>query len=114
MGQATPNFSHDESYPSAHQGQSHFVGSSSNPLENQTATITWDMRTVLDTANPQSPTAYVNYNHTCYPAHQIKVNGVVIHSYIPPDNSPSCLFTCLVSHDYMRTGVSPTVTVPTH
>jgi len=85
-----------------------------HPLENQSATITWDMRTVLDTTNPLSPTAYVNYNHTCYPAHQVKVNGAVIYSYIPPDNSPSYLFTCLVRHDYMRVGVTQSTAVPAH
>jgi hypothetical protein len=36
---ATPAFSHDESYPSATEGQSHFTGSAANPLENPAATI---------------------------------------------------------------------------
>ena len=72
------------------------------------------MRTVLDTTNPSSPTAYVNYNHTCYPAHQIKVNGAVIYSYIPPDDSSNYLFTCLVLHDYKRVGVTQPTSVPTH
>ena len=110
-GKATPNFSHDESYPFAHQAQVHYVGASANPLEDQNATITWDMRTVIDTTNQLAPTAYVNYNHTCYPAHQVKVDGAVIYYYEPPDNSPSYLVTCLVLHDFKRTGVTSAVVV---
>ena len=106
--------SYDVSYPYAHQAQVHYVGSVYNSLESSIATITWDMRTVLDTTNPQSPTAYVNYNHTCYPAHQIKVNGAVIYSYIPPDDSPNYLLTCLVLHDFKRVGVTQPTSVPTH
>jgi hypothetical protein len=105
---------YDVSYPYAHQAQVHYVGSVYNSLESSIATITWDMRTVLDTTNPSSPTAYVNYNHTCYPAHQIKVNGAVIYSYIPPDDSSNYLFTCLVLHDYKRVGVTQPTSVPTH
>ena len=94
-GQATPAFSYDVSFPFANQGQVHFSGASSNPLENAYAPITWDMRTVLNTTDAQSPTGYVNYNHTCYPAHQIKVNGQVIYSYPPPRNDLTYITGCL-------------------
>jgi hypothetical protein len=107
-------FSYDVSYPYVHQAQVHFVGSAYNPLESSAATITWDMRTVLDTTNQQSPTAYVNYNHTCYPAHQIKVNGVVVYSYMPPSDSPSYLFGCLVLHTNKLVNQTQPRTVPTH
>src|SRR5713101_809021 len=107
-------FDYDVTFPYAHQAQVHQFGSAYNPLENSSATITWDMRTVLDTTNQQSPTAYVNYNHTCYPAHQIKVNGTVIYSYTPPDNSPPYLFDCLVSHINKVVGVTQPVVVLTH
>jgi hypothetical protein len=113
-GQATPNFSHDESYPQAHQAQVHYTGSVSNPLEIVTAPITWDMRTVLDTTNPQSPTAYVNYNHTCYPAHQVIVNGTVVYAYFPPDNSAFYILGCLFFQTGKVIGVSQVKSVPTH
>jgi hypothetical protein len=111
---ATPAFSYDVSYPYVHQAQVHYTGSASNPLESSSATITWDMRTVLDTTNQQSPTAYVNYNHTCYPAHQIKVNGVVAYFYTPPSNDPSYLFGCLVLHTNKLVGQTSPMTVPSH
>jgi YD repeat-containing protein len=105
---------YDVSYPYAHQAQVHYVGSVFNSLESSAATITWDMRTVLDTTNPQSPTAYVNYNHTCYPAHIIRVNGAVVYSYIPPSNSPQQLLNCLVFHDTKVVGQTQPMVVPTH
>jgi hypothetical protein len=111
---ATPAFSHDESYPSAHQAQAHYAGSASNPLETSQATITWDLHTVLDTTNPQSPTGYVNYNHTCYPAHQIKVNGALIYLYTPPRNDPDYLTGCLLFHIGMVSGQTSSVSVPAH
>ncbi len=111
---ATPAFSYDVSYPYAHQAQVHYTGSAANPLESSLATITWDMRTVLDTTNQQSPTAYVNYNHTCYPSHQIKVNGVVVYFYTPPSNDPSYLFGCLVLHTNKLVGQTQPMTVPSH
>ncbi len=53
---APRNFSYDVSFPYSHQGQVHYPGSAANPFESQFATITWDMRTVIDTTNP--PIAY--------------------------------------------------------
>ncbi len=73
----------------------HYSGAASNPLETY-APITWDMRTVIDTTNPLSPTAYVNYNHTCYPSHQIKVNGAVVYLYTPPQNDIIFITNCLL------------------
>jgi hypothetical protein len=105
---------YDVTYPFAHQGQVHYVGSVYNSLESSAATITWDMRTVLDTTNPQSPTAYVNYNHTCYPAHQITVNGAVVYSYTPPSDAPQQLLNCLVFHDFKLVGQTQPMVVPTH
>lgn len=95
QGKADPSgFGEDYSFPYVTQVQSHFYGSSSNPLE-PPSPIQWDMRTVVDASNPSAPTAYVNYNHTCYPAHQIKVNSTVVYSYIPPSNSATVIFNCL-------------------
>jgi hypothetical protein len=94
-GTASPSgFTYDASYPVAHQGQVHFSGSASNPLE-PPAPINWDMRTVINTPNPAAPTAIVNYNHTCFPAHQIKVNGTIVYLYTPPRNDTTYIFGCL-------------------
>lgn len=65
-------------------------------LESQLARISWDMRTSITTSLTSSATALVNYNHICYPAHQIKVNGTVVYLYTPPRNDTTYLFNCLV------------------
>jgi hypothetical protein len=97
-GKADPGgFLYDVSFPYAHQGQVHFDGSSSNPLD-PAAPILWDMRTVVDTTNPSKPTAIVNYNHTCYPSHQVKVNGTIVYLYTPPQNDSGYIFNCLALH----------------
>ena len=113
-GKAIPAFSYDVSFPYAHQGQVHYAGSASNPLESPLATIQWNMYTVLNTTNQQSPTAYVNYNHTCYPAHQIKVNGIIIYSYFPIHDDPNYIYTCLTLHAGTVAGQTISVGVPTH
>ena len=113
-GQAVPAFSHDVSYPYAFEGQVHYSGAASNPLETQVASITWDMRTVVDTTNPSAPTAYVNYNHTCYPAHQIKVNGTVVYSYTPSENDLAYITGCLTQVLSKITGQTSSVQVPSH
>lgn len=103
------------SYPYA--TQAHLYGSASNPLENPSPPITWDMNVVVDDSNPSSPTSYVNYNHTCYPAHIVKVNGTVVYSYQPPYNNPvylaSCLFQIPLIGDKVTGTTSPAITVPT-
>ena len=109
---ATPAFSQFVNFPYAHQGQVEFSGASSNPLESTYAPITWDMRTVVDTTNPQSPTAYVNYNHTCYPSHQIKVNNQVIYLYTPPRNDLVYITGCLYFQTGKITGQTNPTTVP--
>jgi hypothetical protein len=109
-GKANPGgFLYDVSFPYAHQGQVHFDGSSSNPLE-PPAPILWDMRTVIDTTNPAAPTAIVNYNHTCYPSHQIKVNEKVVYLYTPPENDAAYIFGCLTG---ILTKISGHQTTPT-
>jgi len=113
VGKAAPAFSHDETFPYPKQAQSHFSGSSTNPLE-ASAPITWDMRTVVDATNPAAPTAYVNFNHTCYPAHQVKVNGAVVYSFIPTDNSETHIFSCLALAQGKITGQTTPVSVPSH
>jgi len=113
-GKAIPTFSYDVSYPYAYQGQVHYSGAASNPLETSLASIQWDVRTVLDTTNPQSPAAYVNYNHTCYPAHQVKVNGTVVYSYFPPRDDVTYLTQCLLLHINPVKGQTNPTSVPIH
>jgi len=95
FGQANANFSYEVTYPYAHQGQVRYWGAASNPLEFLSPPITWDMRTVLNTTNSNAPTAYVNYNHTCYPAHQIKVNGTLVYHWEPESNDFTYIAQCL-------------------
>ena len=74
-----------------------FLRSACNPLEVPCAPIVWDMRTVLNTGNPQQPTAYINYNHTCcFPSHQIKVNDQVVYLYTPTRNDTVYIANCLL------------------
>jgi hypothetical protein len=104
-------FTHDESYPYGSQGQAHFAGSAANPLE-PSPQIKWDMRVVIDDPNVQAPTAYVNYNHTCYPAHHIVVNGQEVYSYIPPRNDTAFILGCLSDAFDHVIGQSGAVGVP--
>ncbi len=66
-------------------------GSGSNPLENPLATITWNMF-IVPSDYPNNPSVTVNYQHTCYPAHIIKVNGTVVYSTSRLETTP---VTCL-------------------
>ncbi|HXZ80065.1 MAG TPA: hypothetical protein VEG30_09060 [Terriglobales bacterium] len=100
------------SFPYAHQGQVEYSGAAQNPLESTYAPITWDMRTVLDTTNPQSPTAYANYNHTCFPSHQIKVNNAVIYLYTPSRYDLTYITYCLYFQYGKITGQTTATTVP--
>jgi hypothetical protein len=91
-----PSFTETVSFPQAHQGQVHYTGSASNPFEAQWVAISWDETTLINNANPQSPTASIpSYNFTCYPSHQIKVNGQVVYLYTPPYNNTLYIGTCL-------------------
>jgi hypothetical protein len=80
-----------------HQGSVEFVGSVRNPLEDLSVLgpIQWDMVTTIDTSNPQSPTATIVANHTCFPAHQIKINGEVVYSYYPTQTDSLYITRCL-------------------
>ena len=114
LGQAsTSSMYYDMSYPYGTQAQFHSYGSATNPLDFQIGSIAWDMRTVVDDTSPSSPTAYVNYNHTCYPAHIVKVNDLVVYSYTPSRNDPAYIVGCLTGVYSHITGVSSTSSVPT-
>ena len=90
------NWGYDMSFPDSTQGQAHFSGTGSNPFESSLARISWDMRTVINTSDLTNVTAYVNYNHTCYPAHGIKVNNYTLYRWEPPRNDADWITGCLV------------------
>ena len=102
------------SYPFASQGQFLAYGSAGNPLESDWAAINWNINTVVNDPNPAQPTAYVNYNHTCYPAHIVKVNNQVIYTYTPPSNTPAYIGLCLTGINPHVTGQTSPVVVPNH
>ena len=105
-------FTHSETY-STNQGQELLVGSAGNPLETAAGPITWNMRVVISTANTLAPTAYVNYNHTCYPAHQVAVNGSQVYLYTPPSNTFAYIAVCLSGTSSSKiTGQTNPVPVP--
>jgi hypothetical protein len=112
-GQAVPNFSNNDTYPAAHKANVELTGSSSNPLAPLPAPIAWDMTTSIDGTSQQSPTASVTYTHTCYPAHQVKVNGQVVYLYIPPRNDVNFITNCLLLHLGIVSGQTGSVQVPT-
>jgi hypothetical protein len=94
-GKATPNFSYNVSYPNAYQAQVQYSGAAQNPLEFAYAPITWNMTVLIDTTNPQSPTATVTANNTCYPSHQIYVNGKQVYLFTPTSNTTAYISDCL-------------------
>jgi hypothetical protein len=89
--------SYNITYPTTPtQVQVNFFGSGRDPIEPPkpipgwlAPPISWNMNVVVDDANPTNPTAYVNYNHTCYPAHIVLVNGRQVYYYPPPANNPA-------------------------
>ncbi|MBV9954729.1 MAG: hypothetical protein JOZ70_05735 [Pseudolabrys sp.] len=93
---STANWHYDLTYPTSTQGQVHYYGTASNPLESSAAAIAWDMRTTIETANLDYITARVNYNHSCYPAHTIMVNDFLVYQYVPPRNDTTYITGCLL------------------
>lgn len=85
----------DLTRPYTTQGQVHYSGNGNIPTETVSGSIDWDMRTVIDTSNLDNITAKVNYNHTCYPAHAILLNNLLVYQYTPGRNDGSYLFNCL-------------------
>ena len=91
------------SYPTSTQAQVNFYGSVSNPLEPPLGTIRWNVTVQIDDSSPLQPTATVNYTTSCYPAHNVKVNGLTVFdsqalaSPIPTGNSLKNVFACLTN-----------------
>ncbi len=108
----TPTGNHDETW-AVSQGQEHMSGNASDPFYSVGA-VTWDLRVVLNDPTPAAPTGYVNYNFTCYPAHQVVVNGQLLYRYTPPSNDKAYLFGCLaLSPSYSKvSGQTSEVAIP--
>lgn len=67
-------------------------GLGQDPLEPRIGGIQWDMNVEIT-----NNSAVVHYDHTCYPAHQVKVNGTVVYSYLPSHNNTAYLVGCLTN-----------------
>jgi hypothetical protein len=111
------NFSHVPLNEGTNLGALQFSGSASNPLQTTWAAISWNMITTINVSNPAAPTASVTYNHTCYPAHQVKVgpNNTVVYSYTPPYNNLAYLAYCLakpITPLSMVSGTTSPISIP--
>jgi hypothetical protein len=76
---STSGYNHQVSYPASQRGQVRL----------------WGMTVLVNASVPSAPTATITYTHTCYPAHQVKVNGQELYHFQPGDNSQSYIFQCL-------------------
>jgi hypothetical protein len=47
--------------------------------------ISWNVGILIDDSNPSASTISGTVFHTCYPAHIVKVNGMVVYEWKPPD-----------------------------
>jgi hypothetical protein len=78
-------------------GDVRFYGTGSNPLESSLARISWDMRILMNGNDPtDARVTDVNYNHSCFPAHIIKVQRFTVYHWVPPQADPNYVFGCLV------------------
>ena len=83
--------------PTGESGNAHFYGTASNPLESSVARIAWDMRVTMDWSDPNNAQVTdVNYNHTCFPSHIIKVTEYTVYYWGPPRADATYVAGCLV------------------
>jgi hypothetical protein len=92
---STSNMFYSVSFPSAGQGTIEYSGSTANPLEPSFGAITWDVTPDITESSPSAASAFVNYDVTCYPSHQVKINGSVVWLYTPSSNSTTYIVGCL-------------------
>ena len=60
-------------------------GESQNPISTpKIGSIKWNMTVHVDAV---ANTGYVEYSHSCYPAHQVRVGNTNLYVYPPPSNS---------------------------
>ncbi len=115
VGMASPaGFQYSIGSPGSNQEAVTFTGSAGNPLELPSALgpISWTVTTLVDARNRQAPKATVVALHTCYPAHQVKVNGQIVYSYIPLQNDIVYITNCLTGVYPPVSGQAGPVTVP--
>jgi hypothetical protein len=83
--------------PTGESGNARFHGTASNPLEDPVARIAWDMRVTMNGSNPtDARVTSVNYNHTCFPSHIIKVQHTTVYYWGPRRADPTYVTGCLV------------------
>ena len=96
-----------------------FFGSGSDPLEPNPlgiVAISWDVTITVDSS---ANTASVAYNHTCYPAHVVKVNGKAIYDSqrdrnVPTSNDINHILNCLTGLSAHIQGSTTPQSVPTY
>jgi hypothetical protein len=103
-------------YPSSTQVKVGLLGLGQDPLEPKFGGIQWSVAVTIDDSNPSAPSAYVNYAHTCYPAHNVKVNGFVVYDSqrdigFPQQNTTGYLMNCLAFAPLV-TGQTQPVAIP--
>ncbi|MGD0941845.1 MAG: hypothetical protein ABR905_19280 [Terracidiphilus sp.] len=84
------------------------AGSGQNPLSVPFGSIDWSMTTYINAA---SSTGHVAYEHTCYPAHQVKVANTTLYLYTPPSSDTSYIAACLTGLRPEVIGSSPTLPI---
>lgn len=78
-------------------GSARLYGTAANPLESSIAQISWDMRINVNGDDPTNArVTSINYNHSCFPAHVIKVQRFTTYYWGPERSDPSYVFGCLV------------------
>ena len=95
-------------------GSVRFYGTAANPFESSIATISWDMRINMNTDDPTNARITTsNYNHSCFPAHVVKVQRFTTYNWGPPRSDPTYVFACLVLQQGKIIGqTSPNKQVP--
>ena len=83
--------------PTNESGEVFFTGRSSNPLESDAARIRWNVRVTMDGSNPLNVrVTQVAFDHSCFPAHNVKVQGYTVCHYVPPRTDTIYVTSCLL------------------
>jgi hypothetical protein len=83
--------------PTGESGNARFYGEAANPLESPLARISWDMKIYMDGSNPTNArVTTINFNHSCFPAHNIKTQHTTVYNWSPPRADTAYVAGCLV------------------
>jgi hypothetical protein len=88
------------------------TGTASNPLESDSAKIYWNVNVNVNSSDLNYITGAASGVHTCFPGHAISVNGKIIYQWIPTQNDPAYVFSCLVLQQNQIQFQAPTYHVP--